>query len=225
MNKWTDVLAGQLPSGLSKITLNVTFRNDDDDGTLGGASNIHVIKLISSGNYLPNKGDITFNTFYGVSRNTIIHEVGHVLGIGILWDEPNYTKKILIDKISNSNKFYVGENAVREYRNYIEQGGGTQKDSIIGIPIEDDGGSGTQNYHPEEGDVSRHGSILSTNNRIYNNVFHPGLSSEIMTGWSTGGNELSRITIGFLEDLGYTVDYTVADEYILDVPELLPIIE
>ena len=111
LNKWTDVLAGQLPSGLSKITLNVTFRNDDDDGTLGGASNIHVIKLISSGNYLPNKGDITFNTFYGVSRNTIIHEVGHVLGIGILWDEPNYTQKILIDKISNSNKFYVGENA------------------------------------------------------------------------------------------------------------------
>ena len=46
-----------------------------------------------------------------------------------------------------------------------------------------------------------------------------------MTGWSTGGNELSRITIGFLEDLGYTVDYTVADEYILDVPELLPIVE
>ena len=62
---------------------------------------------------------------------------------------------------------------VREYRNYIEQGGGTQKDSIIGIPIEDDGGPGTQNYHPEEGDVSRHGSILSTNNRIYNNVLIP----------------------------------------------------
>ena len=39
------------------------------------------------------------------------------------------------------------------------------------------------------------------------------LKNELMTGFIGPRNPLSRITIGTLEDLGYTVDYTVADSF------------
>jgi hypothetical protein len=39
------------------------------------------------------------------------------------------------------------------------------------------------------------------------------LGSELMTGYAGSVNPLSRITIGSLEDLGYTVDYSTADVY------------
>ena len=39
------------------------------------------------------------------------------------------------------------------------------------------------------------------------------MQSELMTGFDSGGMELSRVTIGSLEDLGYIVDYSQADNY------------
>jgi len=37
-----------------------------------------------------------------------------------------------------------------------------------------------------------------------------------MTGWADKGEEpLSRVTVGTLEDFGYTVDYSQADNYSL----------
>jgi len=47
-------------------------------------------------------------------------------------------------------------------------------------------------------------------------VHYPGMQNEIMTGWSDSGNSklpLSRISIGFLEDIGYSVDYSKADAF------------
>ena len=37
------------------------------------------------------------------------------------------------------------------------------------------------------------------------------LGSELMTGFIAGRTQLSRITVGSLEDLGYSVDYSAAD--------------
>lgn len=53
------------------------------------------------------------------------------------------------------------------------------------IPIETDGGAGTRCLHWDE----------------------DCFQSELMTGINTGGQELSRVTIAGLEDLGYVVDY------------------
>ena len=53
-------------------------------------------------------------------------------------------------------------------------------------------------------------------------IFHPGLGSENMTGVSTGGNEVSRISIGLLEDMGYDVDYSQADTYVIILPDTEP---
>ena len=40
-------------------------------------------------------------------------------------------------------------------------------------------------------------------------VLYPGLDHELMSGWANSGSTplpLSRITIGFLDDIGYSVD-------------------
>ena len=102
------------------------------------------------------------------------------------------------------------QNALREYKSYLPQIAG----QLIGIPMEDDGGSGTANVHAEEG----HEGATSSNDRYINGIFHPGLDDELMTGWlesSPTTTPLSRISLGFLEDIGYTVDYNLADEYVL----------
>jgi hypothetical protein len=39
------------------------------------------------------------------------------------------------------------------------------------------------------------------------------LKGELMTGFATGGLEISRMTVGSLEDIGYEVDYSQADAF------------
>ena len=121
---------------------------------------------------------------------TILHEIFHVFGIGTLWDS-----------LVNGSREYAGVNALREYRNVVEN------QQLEFIPIEDDGGIGTADGHPEEGT----GVV-----RMKSGITYPGLDRELMTGYSESiDNEpmiLSRITVGFMEDLGYTVRYEGSDE-------------
>ena len=93
---------------------------------------------------------------------------------------------------------------MREYRNYFSN------NNLVGIPVEDNGGYGTQDVHPEETN-----SIYSSLARYINDVYHPGLDHELMTGWSERNviTPLSKISIGFLEDIGYIVNYNEAEPY------------
>ncbi len=65
--------------------------------------------------------------------------------------------------------------------------------SASGVPVENTGGAGTRDSHWRD-------SILV---------------NELMTGWAGPGTNLplSRITVGSLADLGYTVNYAAADAY------------
>lgn len=115
---------------------------------------------------------------------TILHEMGHVLGIGTLW-----TFKSLVN-YDNSNcpatPLFTATNAVREYQSLGATGN---------VPVEQDGGRGTACGHWDE----------------------ETFDTELMTGISEGpsAEPLSRMTIASLEDLGYQVDYNVADAYSL----------
>ena len=49
-------------------------------------------------------------------------------------------------------------------------------------------------------------------------IYHPGLDHELMTGISENAGpmeSLSKITIGMLHDLGYQVNYEMADDFVL----------
>ena len=171
------------------------------DGVLGQAGWTGTTVL--DGKVYPYRGIVQMNTSnwqyqkdvikkdkYSLAYYTVLHEIFHVFGVGTLWDS-----------LVNGTREYTGVNALREYRNVI----GNQQ--LEFIPIEDDGGIGTADGHPEEGT----GVV-----RMKNGITYPGLDRELMTGYSESvDNEpmiLSRITVGFMEDLGYIVRYEGADE-------------
>ena len=172
----------------------------------------------ASDNVYPTSGKISFSADYYQSISTdtrddgnstfyfvVLHEIGHVLGIGPLF---GYNNSPHVSYVENgvTKYYYIGTNGLREYRNYFNN------QSLVGIPIEDDGETGTVNVHPEEGS---NGS-LTYDIRDINGHFHGGLNTELMTGWVEGGTTmmpLSRITIGMLDDIGYEVDYLQADVY------------
>jgi hypothetical protein len=82
---------------------------------------------------------------------------------------------------------FTGPNAVREYRSRFG-------DKNTSIPLETGGGPGTAGAHWRE-------SVFDT---------------ELMTGFSEAAGvamQLSAITVGALEDMGYTVNYAAADPY------------
>ena len=144
----------------------------------------------------------------------LLHEVGHSLGIGSAWFLSGVKTTYIDENSGLSLNYYSAANAVREYRNYANN------QELIGIPIENDGELGIANVHPEEGDEG----ILSQNIRRIDGEVHPGLNAELMTGWMEDIDTLtplSRITIGFLDDLGFQVDYSKADYFAIS-PEPEP---
>ncbi len=126
--------------------------------------------------------------------STILHEMGHVIGIGTIWDAPS--KNLVTGAGAYSGSTYVcgtdprfiGTNAVNEWHVL----GGTGN-----VPLENGGGQGTCEGHWRE----------------------KTFSNELMTGYTNGSTEpLSRLTIASLQDVGYSVDYNQAEAYVLPTP-------
>lgn len=115
--------------------------------------------------------------------SVIIHEMGHVLGLGTIWDRLG-----LRQGAGTVNPRFVGQNAMREFAALTGAAGPEA------VPLANRGGPGTRDAHWREA------------------VF----GNELMTGFiDAGANPISRVTVGALEDTGYTVDYDHADPYVL----------
>ena len=159
-----------------------------------------------------------------------LHELGHVLGIGSLWDltgalwwagEMDPIGYVYAPGIDNLDLTHMNH-AAYEYQKYLMQDflalnpSATPDHFLRIIPAENQGGPGTWEVHPEEGPEPHASTTLRPILSRGKQVFYPGLDEELLTGWADGGDTplpLSRITIGFLHDLGYEVDYSKADEY------------
>ncbi len=117
----------------------------------------------------------------GLLYSVVLHEMGHILGIGTLWSDFG-----LLSGAYTSNPIFTGADATAQYNQIF----GT---NAAGVPVEATGGAGTADAHWRE------------------TVF----TNELMTGWAGPGTNLplSRVTIGSLADLGYTVNYAAADAY------------
>jgi hypothetical protein len=123
--------------------------------------------------------------------STVMHEMGHILGIGTHWDN-NPSLAIGLSSTSGAcgaNPQFVGVNAIREYR---ALGG------VGNIAIENTSGPGTCDGHWKESVFGR----------------------ELMTGFLNYQqiNPLSRITLGSMQDLGYSIDLSKADPYSIPAP-------
>jgi len=234
IEKW-DSLIG-IPSiytttnNLNYTILNITINFSElESNVLGGAFVTHITSpgentTNTYGNTFATNGVFNLNTLYlsqmkdniydnGLSQlyYTSLHEIGHILGIGPFWvltDNISSIPRTAYQENGETKYYYTGINALQQYKDYFPDN--ISKD-YIGIPLEDNGGSGTQNVHPEEGFVGD----ISTETRDISGITYYGLNDELMTGWSESSNimPLSRVTLGFLEDIGYNVNYSLADDY------------
>ena len=227
-NKW-DGIVTKNERFTTGYTIDVSFSVVSlGNNILGGAQvlSAYYFDTYTFGNSYAARGNIKINNSYINSlKNSIrsdnksslyhvlLHEIGHILGIGTFWNM-NGSPVTSYNDNGTTKYYYTGENAIREYKSYIPNIAHT----IVGLPIEDNGGSGTQNVHPEEGEEG----TASSNNRYINGYFHPGLDNELMSGWMESNpvsTPLSRISLGFLEDMGFGVDYSQVDNYEINVDQ------
>jgi leishmanolysin/Big-like domain-containing protein len=128
----------------------------------------------------------------GFLEEVILHEMGHVLGIGTLWNVPGLPVWLADPSLPSNpgaDPHFTGPQAIGAFNN---AGGVAYADGKV--PVENTGGEGTADVHWREA----------------------VLSNELMTGFIDGGqNPLSRITIASLADMGYAVDLAAADGYSL----------
>ncbi len=128
----------------------------------------------------------------GILENVILHEMGHVLGIGTLWPAP-FKALLALPSLPSSpgvDTHFTGLSAIAAFNTVGGAGYAFNK-----VPVENTaGGAGTRDAHWRE-------SLFA---------------SELMTGFiGAGSSPLSVVTIKSLEDLGYTVSTATADTYIL----------
>lgn len=162
---------------------------DGVGGTLGSSGPC----LIRSSSNLPIYGVITLDSAdvndlenRGLLLATVTHEMAHVLGFGTLWNEYG---RALATGVGNGAS--CGNNPQFVGTNALREWqrlGGTGN-----IPLETGGELGTCDSHWSKA------------------VF----GDELMTGYIGSKNPLSRVTIGSMQDLGYTVNYGAADAYSL----------
>lgn len=125
-------------------------------------------------------------------RDLIAHEIGHVLGIGVLWGNFGFLRNPSLFA-PGADTHFTGALAIGAFD--AAGGGGYPHGKV---PVENFMGPGSADVHWRE-------SVLAT---------------ELMTPVLVRGEShpLSIVTIQSLSDLGYAVDLALADEYTVPAP-------
>ena len=138
----------------------------------------------------------------GRLNDVILHEMGHVLGFGTMWDfdpsefgppiipiGPDNPPNTLLTGRGTGDPFFNGPSARSAFLSAVQPGStftGTP------VPVENSGGPGTRDSHWREGIVL----------------------NELMTGFlNAGANPLSAFTASSFRDLGYVVNDAVSDPF------------
>jgi hypothetical protein len=130
--------------------------------------------------------DLDFLEQNDVLRGAVLHEMGHVLGIGSLWGSMGLLADPSVGD-STADTHFTGAKALAAFN---AAGGAGYPDAKV--PVENTNGPGTANSHWRE-------SVFDT---------------ELMTGFlDLGANPLSAVTAASLADQGYQVDQTKVDAY------------
>ncbi len=150
--------------------------------------------------YLPAEGNMEFDTAdlatleaAGQLNAVILHEMGHVLGFGTIWNFNPFPgvkpANAFLSGFGGSLPFFNGPLAQAAFAGAAAGGA---EFSCCAVPVEAGGGEGTAYSHWRE-------SVLG---------------SELMTGFlNAGTNPLSAITVDQFRDLGYVVNDALADAY------------
>jgi hypothetical protein len=185
-----DPASPDLPAVVDDVLIDVSVEPIDGAGNILGQAGP---TCYNTGNELTIAGVMQFDSADvavlaadGSLDEVILHEMGHVLGIGTLWDTTIYggTRKVR-SGTGSLNPVYTGGRGVAEYSALGAAGN---------VPVENLGGPGTRDAHWRE----------------------TTFGNELMTGFiNSGANPVSRLTVASLADLGYQVTFDTAQAYAL----------
>ena len=152
--------------------------------------------LVRNSNNTPVIGGMTFDIAdlprlesSGQLEEVILHEMGHVLGIGALWELAGLLQDPSLPPNNGLDPFFDGTEAIAAF----DRIGGSSYTGAK-VPVANTGGPGSADSHWREG----------------------VLQSELMTPViNSGFNPLSELSVASLMDLGYTVNLSGADAYTL----------
>jgi len=221
--RWSDIITTDLPAGLSFKVFPSTCINetvppymvfiddlvvlaridslDDAAGTLAHAG--YCRYRTDSG--LPAFGlmeiDVADVATISADPTVVIHELGHALGIGTAWPafgllaEPSDTA---YGGTLGADTHFTGASAIVAF----DAVGGAGYADGAKVPVEND-------YTVfETGSLDSHWRQSVLTAELMDPWYYPG---------GPAANPLSVVTIGSLEDLGYTVNYAAADAYTLSL--------
>lgn len=152
-DRWSRMIVGDLPpvqvdgEDVDDVLILAEGAQIDGEGTILGQAGPTFLRPASAGPaaLLPAKGQMTFDTADlarmesdGTLDDVITHEMGHVLGIGTVWDQ----KKVLAGA-GGDDPTFTGPGAVAEY-------GALAGTPGAGVPVENTGGAGTRDGHWRE---------------------------------------------------------------------------
>lgn len=150
--------------------------------------------FIRTANDLPILGRMTFDAAdldnlesSGMLDEVIRHEMGHVIGLGALWDLFE-----LLAGEKTSDPHFTGTRAIQAF----DRIGGVNLTSRSKVPVENSGGSGTRDAHWEED--------------IFDNELMTGFLN-------SGSNPLSEVTTASFWDMGYLVNLDGSDDFSIPV--------
>jgi hypothetical protein len=140
----------------------------------------------------------------GLLASVVLHEMGHVIGFGVLWGPPTPPIQANCLQFPSSPPSTILDTyfSCPKAQAAFDSVGGTSYTGGNIVPVENCGtspwisptcGAGTVNSHWREG----------------------VMTNELMTGFiNTGPNPLSIVSVAAQEDLGYVVNYAAADPYL-----------
>lgn len=179
-----------LPPVIDDVIIDAAVAPIDGVGSILGQAGP---TCFNTGNDMPLTGSMEFDTAdvanlisSGSFDEVILHEMGHVLGFGTLWDTTLYGGgRKVISGAGGASPVFTGGRAVAEY---------SAMGRSTNVPVENTGGLGTRDSHWRE----------------------TTFANELMTGYlNSGTNPVSRLTIASFADMGYQVDLDVAQPYSL----------
>ncbi|PSN11350.1 hypothetical protein C7293_24635 [filamentous cyanobacterium CCT1] len=147
-DRWSEIIIGDVPDVFDRSFGYIDdIRIDASAGFIDGVSNIRGLAGpigFRSGSWLPYYGSMRFDTadIADLEESSlfdlILHEMGHVLGIGTIWENLG-----LLDNSSTSDPRFTGASATSEYNKIF----GLNEASV---PVEAKGGSLTALGHWRE---------------------------------------------------------------------------